>query len=311
MFNEEIKRQFIDYYAKTDYSKNKIWYMFKAFEPYERAWGTDLSEVSAEKLQTPVNNILGIRKVSKRTDIIVLQEYAKWCIKKGIKTATLNILSVDKEGLEKVKRQTVSSPLHLQKFMDDVFESENKETVDIVYRCYLWLAYGGMPENQTGFVKTTDINFNDLIISYDKYEIPIYQYAIPVFKKAVMLNDFAYFHPNYSDSIRRDRIPGNLLLRGVRGQSKSNSMREYVSRRIGKVEKEGDTQHRLSYRRIWLSGMFYRTLEMERAGYTHTNFVNIILQENKGGNHLSNSRLNRKLNDIKDDYRRWKNAYLI
>ena len=135
--------------------------------------------------------------------LTILKEYVKWCIAMKVPGACDGMLHIEAVGLDKVRHQMVSSPLHLQRFMDSIFDSESDETIDNIYRCYFWMAYGGIDEDDTILIRNEDVDFSEMIIRYKTISVPIYREALPAFRNAVNLTSFVYKHPNYSKTIRR------------------------------------------------------------------------------------------------------------
>ena len=146
MYNEALKSEFMQ--ETTDnisvarsYSK-----LFSATEPYEEKWGADLCTRNADELQIMVNEMLGTRASSIRVRLIWLKTYVKWCIDNGVPGACDGMLQIRDAGVDRIREQMVSSPFHLQIYLDSVFDPESEQTTDNIYRCFFWLAYGGMEE---------------------------------------------------------------------------------------------------------------------------------------------------------------------
>ena len=248
--------------------------------------------------------------------LTILKEYVKWCITMKVPGACDGMLQIKTVGLDKVKHQMVSSPLHLQKFLDDVFDPESEETLDNIYRCYFWMAYGGIAEKDTILIQNEQVDFGQMVIYYKTTNIPIYREALPALRNAVSLNSFLYKHPNYSKPVRRDRVPGNTLMRGIRATTKTFTMRTTLSKRNIKAIEDGLTDLQLSFYRVRMSGLFYRVYEMERAGIP-TSFSEAALRVMDGKTYTLHGRekLEHRQNKIErsylEDYQRWKLAFSI
>lgn len=316
MYNAEMKTRFIREYTGSLNTANVAQRVFNALEKYEEAWNADLCTRSAEELQPAVDEIVGLRTKSKWMILTILKEYTKWCIAMGAPGACDGMLKVRSIGLEKVRHQMVSGPRHLQKFLDEMLDSENEETIDNIYRCYFWMAYGGIDEEETILVRKDQVDFDHMIIEYKDTSAPIYREAIPAFKNVVSLDSFCYKHPHYNQIIRRDRVPGDTLMRGIRATTKTFTMRTTLSKRNIKAVEEGITDMRLSFYRVRMSGLFYRVYEMERAGFP-VSFSDATLREMKGKNYTLQEhekikhRQNRIERDYMEDYQRWKLAFSI
>lgn len=316
MYNEELKKRFIRDYTGSLNTANVAVTIFNAAEKYEIRWNADLCTRSAEELQPMIDDIVGLRSKSRWMTLIILKEYVKWCIAMKVPGACDGMMHIEAVGLDKVKHQMVSSPLHLQRFMDSIFDPESEETIDNIYRCYFWMAYGGIDEEDTIKVKKDDVNFQEMYIQYKSTSIPIYREAAPAFRNAVMLDSFVYKHPNYSKDIRRNRVQGDTIMRGIKAATKTFTMRATLSKRNIRAIEEGKTDLQLSFYRVRMSGLFYRVYEMERAGIS-PNFSEAALRVMDGktyslkGREKLEHKQNRIEKDYMEDYERWKLAFSI
>ena len=316
MYNEEMKSRFIREYTGSLNTANVATTIFNAMEEHEKNWNADLCTRSSEELQPVITEITGLRSRSKWMALTILKEYVKWCIAMQVPGACDGMLQIQTVGLDKVKHQMVSSPLHLQRFLDDVFDKESEETLDNIYRCYFWMAYGGIDEEDTILIQNEQVDFGQMVIYYKTTNIPIYREALPAFRNAMSLSSFLYKHPNYSKPVRRDRVPGDTLMRGIRATTKTFTMRTTLSKRNIKAVEDGLTDLQLSFYRVRMSGLFYRVYEMERAGIP-TSFSEAALRVMDGKTYTLHGRekLEHRQNKIErsylEDYQRWKLAFSI
>lgn len=316
MYNEEQKRKFISGYTKSIHTSNVASTVFEAMAAYEETYEKDMCAFTVDELQPAVNNILGLRTASKWMGIIIMREYVRWCMANKYPDACDSIMRVDLLGLDKVRTQMVSSPLHLQKYLNEVFDAEDEETIDNIYRCFFWMGYCGISEEETLQIETKNVDLTNMTISYNGQDRPIYRESLPAFRNAIQLTQFSYKHPNYSKLVIRDRVIGTTLMRGIKANTQLLTLRSTLSKRLSEAFKEGRTQQQLSFYRIWLSGLFYRMYEMERAGIP-ADFSETAIQEMSGktysleGRATLRQKQNRKAKDYMDDYQRWKLAFSI
>lgn len=316
MYNEEQKKRFIRDYTGSLSTANVAATIFNETEKYEESWGADLCTKGVEELQPVINEITGLRNKSQWMSLTILREYVKWCLAMKVPGACDGMLHIEAVGLDKIKKQMVASPLHLQRYLDDIFDKEFEETIDNLYRCYFWMAYGGIDEEDTILVRTDDVDLSQMLIRYKTTSVPIYREAIPAFKNAVTLTNFLYKHPNYTKPIRRDRVPGDTIMRGLKATTKTFTMRTTISKRNISAIENGLTELQLSFYRVRMSGLFYRTYEMERAGIPVT-FSEAALRVMDGKTYALSGRekiihkQNRIERDYFDDYQRWKLAFSI
>lgn len=315
MYNQEKKMQFIQEYSTKPSMKKICITIFEAFEEYELGWNADLCTRTADELQPIINKMVGFRARSKWIRLIILKEYARWCIGMGIPGACDGMLQITNVGLDKVKIQTVASPIHLQTYLDAICEPEERCTTDNIYRCYYWLAYAGMDEEDILNVKCEDVDFRNMQINYPRKMtvVPLYPQALKAFHNCVELESFVFNHPNYTKTVWKPRADGNTLIRGIRAQVTLKSIRVELSRRS--KAKEDKTPLRLSYFRVWISGIFYRMYEGEVVG-EEPYFDDIVAEQMEGKTYKLDSGRNtmaakhrQLVRDYEEDYQRWKLAW--
>lgn len=269
---------------------------------------------------------MGFRTNSKKLRLTILKEYIRWCIKNQIEGACDELFLIEELGLDKLKRQMVANPQHLQRYLNCICDAESEETVGCIYRCFYWLAYGGMKEEDVLDVAASDVDLLDMVVRHGGNEYPIYREAIPAFKNCVNLTQFRYKHSNYSANkvVFKERASGDMLLRGISESKSIKAVRVEMSRRaknpkFKSVSDEADISLdlKLSFYRVWLSGLFYRTYEAERAGMP-ADFMAAAEQFMEGktykldsGRNLIGAKQRQLASDYLEDYNRWKEAYSI
>ena len=266
MYNEEIKRRFIDDVTSSINTRESCLEVFRIFAPYEEEWQADLCTRTSDDLKPIVSRMVGIRSSGHRMRLSILRSYGKWCLDHGVDGASDGILNVTPDVVDKIRTQTVTSPLHLQKFLDSIYEKESSNTIDNTYRCFYWLAYGGCPEEDIFKITSDEVDFVNMVVRHGNKEYPIYREGVKAFKVCVDMYYFIYMHPNYSDDIKRLRCDGNILLRGIKSIPTVTSIRPELSRRNRNAITDKKTNIKLSYFRAWLSGVFYRTYQLEMSG---------------------------------------------
>lgn len=318
MYNAEIKHQFMREVVSTTPWKLKLCEsVFNSTEEYEEEWKADLCTKSAEELQPMVNQISGFRARSKWSRLILLKDYVKWCKEMEVDGACSGMLEIKTVGLDKVKQQTIASPKHLQNYLNAICEPANMKATDNIYRCYYWLAYAGMAEEDIFKVKCSDVDFNKLIVQYNqKYTVvPIYPEGLEAFHNCVELSQFRYIHPNITKEIWKDRADGDILIRGIKSVSTIKAFRVELSRRS--KQKSDKTPLKLSHFRVWLSGVFYRMYEQEIIGVP-PDFNAIVAQQMEGktykldsGRNTIEAKHRQLVRDYEEDYERWKLAWFL
>lgn len=319
MYNEELKKRFLDWHTNSETGKKQYELSFNAFEKYEEEWGADLCTRSTEELQPVLNNLLGMRTRGRVSRLALYRAYVKWCLENNVEGACDGLLHVKVDDARILKCKMVNSPLHLQSYLDIICAKESQHTIDDTFRCYLWLAYAGCPEEEIFDIKTSDVDFENFVIkspySEKQREYPIYLESLQAFKNCVELDQFVYFHPNYSREILRQRVPGKQLLKGIKTEARLRQMRVELSRKSKKAVEEGKTNMRISYYRAWLSGVFYRMYRLELVGI-EPDFTEIADEFMSGktynlssGRNLIGAKQRRVAKEYMEDYERWKSAF--
>lgn len=178
------------------------------------------------------------------------------------------------------------------------------------------MAFSGIREEDTLSITASDVDFMDMSIRYGENCVPLYRESLPAFHNAVELPGFLYKHPNYAKEIRRDRVPGDTIMRGVRATTKTMSIRSMLSHRSAAALQDGKTKQQLSFYRVWMSGLFYRMYERERAGIP-VDFSDAAVDFMSGRTYVVKGRVklehkqNKIEKDYMEDYQRWKLAFLM
>lgn len=120
MYNEETKVKFIREYTKSESTASFVTTLFNAIAPYEEEWGSDLCTKTKEELQPVIDSVFSLRTRSQWHQIYTLRTYGKWCIANKVENACDGLLQITLAGADKIRKQMVSGPVHLQKYLDEV-----------------------------------------------------------------------------------------------------------------------------------------------------------------------------------------------
>jgi len=316
MYNAEQKKRFAMGFTDSEQMRAEALRIFNAFEKLEESHGADLCTLDLDTVRPVFDKLAGLRDKSKHRPLYVLQEYVKWCRSNGVAGVADSFFRITDIGVEKMKRQTVRSPRHLQSFFNAICDAESEETFDNVIRAYYWLAYAGMQENDIINVRVSDVDLPNMKIRYGGEEYPVYSDAIPSIRNCVELRAFCSRHPNYTKVVLLDRVDGDHLLRGHRGVSSPATMRAELSKRRRIALDSGKTELDLSYYRIWISGVFYRAYENEQGGAT-VDFTDVTGARHRGLDYkLDSGRISQRIRrselerEYRIDYERWKQTLL-
>lgn len=307
MFNEKLKERFLEDAIHNNNRKNNFIALFKFTEQFEIKENKDLNALNPVQLQEVINALPGNTLFNSENKVSMIKVYCEWCLNnKIIEELTWRKGSLNLNRINVIKETTIKSPMHLQKCLDEVFDPEEDDTNEIVFRCYLWLAYIGLSETDAINVASDNVDLNNRTISINKKDFYIYEQAVCSIKKCIELDEFMINHPNYIGA-KKTRCSGNKLLRTSGKSEPSLRIREELSRKFKKYSEENNSQIRLSYNRVVSYGVFYRMLQQEIAdGYLN---LDAGLQELIYAKKMKNNPSVIK-RGLKKDYELWKKAVI-
>lgn len=320
VYNQEQKLEFIRNAVESEGSQARAVGIFKATAPFEFEKGADLCTFSGEELNTVMDKVCGMRTRSRYAKKSVISAYIRWCVNKKKPNAIDNTSKINLLGDEKVKSMMVRNPEHLQICLNRVFDQEVDDTQDNTMRFFFWMAYGGMPEEKIVRLTAQDVDLQSMSASKEGSDAVIYRQGLPSITRCINLTQFLYRNQAYVNigEMWRDRVPGNELIRGVRGSPSLANFRSNLSRKMRRARDEGISTEELTYSRVWLSGVFYRTYEREQAGI-EPDFKMMAMYSSAGIRAVSSGKdeeiIRKSLGNlefgIRSDYQRWKQAGMI
>lgn len=314
MYNEEIKREFIKQYAVSDSTRRFAVVTFNTIGKAEMSLDKDICSMSVDELTEQMGKYLSTKSSGRYAQKAIIKAYCKWCVENGIEGANDNVFKYKDDFSNKIRSQTVKDFKELQEYLDVVFDDEDDASTDCTYRCYLWLAFMGIREEDALSVKTSDVNLKKGFVRVNGNEYRIYNESLLTFKICSTAHAFNYYNQRYRNStIVRERISGNLLLRGVRGEVNSNLMRSLVYRRSKAALVDGKTEKSLSFMRAFTSGVYTRLYQLERIG-VEIDFAGVArdISDSKPGNRESaDASIDALARHYEEDYNAWKDAYSL
>lgn len=317
MFNQDRKEKFINECSKTKLARSLTFSLFNASEEYENKYNHDICDMTKEEMSDMVSSLKGLQGKTAVQKICILKEYEQWCIDEKLtpnrSVSVIDGITADDVGIANIKQQMVATPQELQKQLNIYFAPEDKNGVDNLYRAYFWLAFSGIAQEDVLKIKNSNIDIKNMCVNFGQEFYPIYKEEVDCLRNGVILREFNNMNPNYKDA-RQTRVVSEFLFRGTRGVFNTNTLRMTVSRRI-KIVNEKEKGVKLSYNRIWLSGVFYRMYEREQLGFP-VNFKPLVegivaTKEYDFTNTKSTngSVIGKKEKEFKDTYYRWKLAF--
>lgn len=308
MYNTAQKEAFIKELYFSESQRERAMYVFNAIEPYETKKGRDFCVWKRDEVAPVVGEIISARDNNK-SRLSVLSKYVDWCLTNNIDGACAEIRTIKDFGNEKLRRQTVANPQHLQRYLNSICDPEAEDTVDNVYRCYFWLAYAGVKQSDALNITSSSVDLEKMLVCYGGREYQIYKEAIPAFEKCVTLEYFKRIRGD-GRGYQIERAGGDAILRtskrGGNGDS-YKALQSNVSRKCHKQNAQGDLDLEISYLRLVLSGIFYRMYVAESHG-VRVDFISVAAAMSEGKD-FNERQIARVAREYEADYERWKAAY--
>ena len=307
MYNQDIKARFIwdneEYIRYGSAAYNAYRRLFILSSELEEELGKDLAAFNSDeiaKFEKLVDENLKMPPMRYRASMLRYLDWCHWHVDINASEGIDHIL----EGLNEYKNTVVSGPIHLQVSLDKIFDAENRHTIDVIYRCFLWMAFAGVRNKHfANSVTVNDVDLDKRIFFYNGDAYPIYPQALEAFDLSQKSTAFVYEHPNYTRS--SDRINSDKLLRGIKADADSIWIAEEIKKKSKIACKKNPEVKRLSYRSVLHSGIFYRQYEAEAAGMDVDFSYLIKKTETLTGGRLTIRRA--AINaDLKDEYYIWK-----
>lgn len=312
MYNESRKMEFLNSKSANGV-KSAAAAIFQNTEQYEVKLCKDFCEMSEKDASKIMQNyLIGSRRSSSRLRLSAARRYVTWCKQQGYDTKDW-IFSVKYDEVDRKNTELVGSPMHLQKFLNDVLSPESEEMIDLVYRCAYWLVFSGVKPAEIYNVKTNDVDLKNMVVRYNNNEYYLYRESMNAITKCCQNTAFRYVHDGYPENYFMNRIQTDQLMRGFKNDANYSTTRPLMSKIVSEAFKSGKTDIKLSLSRAYLSGMFYRTVSAEYQGMA-PNFELISMEMAKdkytdNPSRITENLVKHKANLLRIDYNDWKEYY--
>lgn len=305
-YNPSYKIQYIKERANSIKEKDNIVDCFEKVASYEAKAKCDISYMEPITYKKLLNGLCRVHSSSANDIIRVIRDYVQWCYDKKYGVTVRDLIHIIPDGSEVMKKKTVSGPLQLQIYLDSVYDAEEDETIDCLYRCFYWFAFAGIDEKDLANLRRMDIDFNNLVIRYNKKEYELYKEGIKALKNAATLREFKFDHSLYKQkNPKRDRFNPTYIMSGYRSILSYKILRATISDRSKEAVDNNRTDKRLTYGNVAYSGLFYRVFEMEYAGVP-LDFTDYILTHYNFNGKQSKDTVKK---GVLKDYSAWKMAH--
>ena len=318
MYNEQLKEAFIE--SRKEVNKS----FFEVFEKFEKKEGVDLCQLSTASAKEGLSEYAGFRSSNGDNYSSHLKQYCIFCENEGL-DINRELLSVG--GLDLTpgaRKYLVSSPKQLYETMNESFWAPEHQTLDCLYRCFLWCAFSGVPYEDIKKVATArrdalDIDKRTIVINDITYEL--YEESIEDFKNLKYMEEYKIIHPSYAKVVWKQRVFSMFLFRGqdnARSNKTGYASTNTLLSAIKLKQNKSNTKKVLRYKNVYISGIFYRAYQAEQCGlepdfskYFWRDSEQRALAPLKPGQKpdKSRKRLLQSYRFMRRDYETWKNAF--
>lgn len=303
MYNEARKMDFLA--TIPDSSKPIYKRLFHAFEDKEAQTDTDLCLLSTEDISEVIGSM---RFKSERTLYSLksrIRRYTKWCKEQNYPVRE-SLDSLEYDPTFATLESMFSSPRHLQEFLDKAFDPVENQSLDSVYRCLLWLLYGGMTLDQAREVANSDVDLTHMLVQ-GRYEL--YRESVPAFQTALTAKEFWAVRRKSRTPSPESRASGDLLLRGTNGTeavAKKQVLLVYFTHRKSTIKPKATPES------IRMSGAFFRIFEAEAMGYK-PDFTGVALDRMGSTTFTSTEKFEinkqKMISTVSKEYQVWKRVF--
>lgn len=314
MYNENLKKSFMDETVNSVNDSDMYQLIFKTTAKFEEKFSTDLCNMNRLQYEEALKQVGGIKKGYNLVVIHHIKFYRSWCESKGLPTSDVEIKDMS-FGEDKYKKHMIINSAHLECALDSMFDKVECKTNDSIIRAALWLLYSGIRPKDIGNVKKSDVDLKSMWIYFNDRRYPIYREAAECLHFCKTSKEFVYNHPRY-DPVIKDRMVSDLLLSSTKGIMVENTLNTALVKRKSKIrDSEKELIVDLNCEHTWLSGVFYRAREFELISNEEEDFTSCIedlMKERKGdeGYSLGNNKLcsivNKKARAMRESYLAWR-----
>lgn len=274
MYNEEIKKEFINYYLSKSLSGNqestnrKINGILERLGRVESEFGIDISHADYETAMSMVGMFLKGGAAYQNSQLSEVRQYLEWCIVNG-KTpilenplAGVTVKDIDLRFFYKISM--VKEERELLEYLDISLKPIQADTIDNLYRVYCLLLFSGLTPDEALHIKEVDVKLPHRRIMANGNTINLSD-KTTYFVKTLMDMDGYAKQTKSGMSIRKKANDEYLL-------TFSTENRKYVSLYCKQAISKSNALYRtstgkktfLNSTNIFNSGIFNRMYEKER-----------------------------------------------
>lgn len=307
MYNDKRKQGFLKKIRSRDALAKRL---FASSALFEKKIDKDICLFDEDELNGFLREEFSRENDSLFQVVHILKQYARYC-RHLHEEASDSYSKIKIDPVDEARETLFASPLHLASKLDLVFTDLNEDNVDILCRCFLWLAFAEMEDIDIVSVKRSDVDLASRNIHFEGLDYKIYEEAYKTFELACTL-------PSFKVSVQKGCLyqsrsnPDMLLGSMERGEYVPKLKLADFRARISAAGANSGVP--LSYNSVRMSGLFYRVYERERAGLVGVLEDEFQSFDGRGaktdGTALAKS-VRRTRRGIVEKYKAWKKAFEV
>lgn len=248
--------------------------VFRAAAPVEQELDTDCCRFPAERAKQLIREVFLPTTTHWRL-MLAYYNYCRWCMRQKYCNGNVVALSMITE-IHDIRTSMIASASDLHFALNEIFEDERKNTVDVIGRALMWVLYSGV-ELETAVeltaenvdLKKREIHVNGKTYKYSKHAA----YSI---RAAATLDELVYQNNVYTTV--RPRGAGDKLFRAFTDDYSPSFVRYAYLKKLERAYRSEKTIRDLSSGTIWRSGICDLIYQDQKAiGYVDTQIVYDVL----------------------------------
>lgn len=307
MYNENHKQGFLKKIRSSDMLARQL---FAASAPYEERYGKDICQFSADELDSFLREDFITGDMSLYRAVHVIKQYVRYCMHRKMDTET-SYQKIKTDPVDEMRETLFASPLHLASKLDQAFSEIQEDNVDLLCRCFIWLAFAEMEDNGIAAVRRDDVDLMARAVHFNGRDYRIYEEAYPAFDRVYTLPSFKVFVQK--GFMYQTRSNPDMFFSGMeRGEYNPKLKLADFRARISAAAFSSGVP--LSYNTIRMSGLFFRVYERERAGLVddlESAFASFDARGAKTDGVATRQSTRRTTRGVFEKYSAWKKAFEV
>lgn len=255
---EQKKQSFLTKVKSRDPYARRL---FREAIPYEEKFGKDLSQFDNLELLKFLEERFGTKELPLYRALEIVRQYCVF-LRDMEPSPSKAWRWIKTDQVDELQATMYAGPLHLASVLDRVFSPLSEDSVDLLYRCYLWLAFAEVPNNIVPLLRRENVDMLNRRVIINGESFRIYEEAAPAFAKVKELDVFKVIEYKGDAYIPR-KYPEMFFSFKERGEYNPEGKLKTMKIRLSDLSRE--TGATLNYSTVRSSGMFYRVFELERS----------------------------------------------